>query len=492
LGNFYKKKNQLNEAKKYYEEALDIAIKKKDKILEANSYNNLGLYYESIKSLDSAKRFYEKSLETYQSMNNDIGISYSLEYLAGIYKDKKDFTNALDYLKKSLAYRQKANNKNAQSISLVNIGELYFAQNKYSEAISYFNQTIELAKKIKYKDLLAYTYQMQSQSYKNINDYKNAYHFQDSAIMVEDELNEEINSKQLKEIQTKYETENKEKLLKIKDLELTKKNLKLTRNNILIFSLIILFVLSSITFYLLYNRYKLKQKTILNEQLLKEQDTKAKAVIEAEENERQRIGKDLHDGIGQLLSAVKLNFSGIESNLIKNNSDDIYLLSNAKKLVDESVSEVRNISHNMMPSVLLQYGLVAAIEDFTNKISNSNQLKINFSHTGFENKKLTSSLEIVLYRVVQELVNNAIKHAQASKMDIQLLLFDQELTLMLEDNGQGFDYEQTVLSKNGIGLKNIISRINYINGIINFDSSKGNGTTITIEKKLTDADYETN
>jgi signal transduction histidine kinase len=492
LGNFYKKKNQLNEAKKYYEEALVIAIKKKDKILEANSYNNLGLYYESFKSMDTAKRFYEKSLETYQSVNNDIGISYSLEYLAGVYKDKKDFTNALDYLKKSLAYRQKANNKNAQSISLVNIGELYFAQNKYSEAINYFNQTIELAKEIKYKDLLAYAYQMQSQSYKNINDYKNAYLFQDSAIMLQDELSEEINSKQLKEIQTKYETENKEKLLQIKDLELTKKNLKLTRNNIIIFSLIILFLLSAITFYLLYNRYKLKQKTILNEQLLKEQDAKAKAVIEAEENERQRIGKDLHDGIGQLLSAVKLNFSGIESNLIKNNSNDIYLLSNAKKLVDESVTEVRNISHNMMPSVLLQYGLVVAIEDFTSKINNSNLLKINFSHTGFENKKLISSLEIVLYRVVQELVNNAIKHAQASKMDIQLLLFDQELTLMLEDNGKGFDYEQTVLSKNGIGLKNIISRINYINGMINFDSSKGNGTTITIEKKLSNTDYETN
>ncbi|WP_025665343.1 ATP-binding protein [Aquimarina megaterium] len=201
-----------------------------------------------------------------------------------------------------------------------------------------------------------------------------------------------------------------------------------------------------------------------------------RAVFEAEEKERSRIAKDLHDGLGQLLSTAKLNIAGLEDEV---NEEDKILVQNSMNLIDEAVNEVRTISHNMMPAALMEYGLVSAIESFANTINESKALHVNFSHKGMDNR-LEESKEIALYRVVQEVLNNMIKYAKADKITVTLNRINNKAHLLISDNGKGFDIS-TIHQSKGIGWQNVFSRISMINGEVDVISTEGKGTDIRID-----------
>ncbi len=217
----------------------------------------------------------------------------------------------------------------------------------------------------------------------------------------------------------------------------------------------------------------------MDKELANQRDIRSKAVIEAEEKERRRIAQDLHDGVGQILSAAKLNLSGLEDKLKLENPEQSLLLSNALELVNDSVKEVRSVSHNMMPNTLIKLGLASAVREFITKIASVPNLRIDLQIVGME-ERLENTVETVLYRVIQEVVANIIKHAKANEISMQLIRHDNELTIMIEDNGVGFD-KNNITKFEGIGLKNIISRIEFLNGNVDFDSTPGQGTTVVIE-----------
>ena len=206
--------------------------------------------------------------------------------------------------------------------------------------------------------------------------------------------------------------------------------------------------------------------------------------MEAEEKERQRIAKDLHDGVGQMMSAAKLNLSAIENELPFKDDMQKEALLRIIKLVDDSCKEVRAVSHNMMPNALLKAGLSSAVREFINQIDQK-VLKVNLHSEGL-NERLDSNTETVLYRVIQECVNNVIKHAGATQLDISLIRDTDGISATVEDNGKGFD--TTDSSKNsGLGLKNIQARVEYLKGTVDFDSSPGKGTLVAIHVPLTAA-----
>ena len=147
--------------------------------------------------------------------------------------------------------------------------------------------------------------------------------------------------------------------------------------------------------------------------------------------------------------------------------------------MDDAVKEIRAISHNLMPNALVKSGLVAAVKEFVSKLNNSDKLKINLEITGLQ-QRLEPTSETILFRVLQELVSNIVKHANANQISIQLLQHENEITLMVEDNGIGFDTSSKD-EMNGLGLKNIQSRIAFLNGQFNIDSATGKGTTVVIE-----------
>ena len=210
---------------------------------------------------------------------------------------------------------------------------------------------------------------------------------------------------------------------------------------------------------------------------MRQQELSTRAVLEAEEKERERIAKDLHDGVGQIMSAAKMNLSSFENEIKFLEPHQKEKFEKIISLVDESCKEVRTVSHNMMPNALLKAGLSAAIREFIDKID-TKVLKIDLYSEGL-NERLESNLETVLYRVIQECVNNVIKHSGANHLDISLIKDKDGISATIEDNGKGFDARESKAFE-GLGLKNIRTRIEYLKGTVDFDSTPGKGTLVAI------------
>jgi two-component system NarL family sensor kinase len=228
---------------------------------------------------------------------------------------------------------------------------------------------------------------------------------------------------------------------------------------------------------LYYHFYRLKQQTLVQADIIRQQELATKRIIAAEENERRRIAADLQDGVGQLLSTTRMNLDTLLERLMISNADNSELATKTMSMIDEGCKEVRAIAHQMMPGVLLKTGLVAALRDFVNKLE-SPKLRIVLETSGWDNR-INNNIEIVLYRIIQETVNNVIKHAAASQLDIQLTIEDDEVSVTIEDNGKGFN--STNYDKlEGIGLKNIITRVEYLKGTVDISSLPGKGTLVAI------------
>lgn len=234
---------------------------------------------------------------------------------------------------------------------------------------------------------------------------------------------------------------------------------------------------------------KLLEALEIEKKLLKkltaQQKLQLEAIVRTEESERKRIATDLHDGIGQLLSSVKINLGvAIEKVERSDYNTTTVLLNKSTDSINQITKELRNISYNLLPPSLEQFGLASAIEEEVNKLKSKPDLFIHFdnSTTG---AKFDQKIELILFRVFQEMLNNALKHAEAREITIQLIEHGNTLVLMFEDDGRGFNKDVGLLKKNSSGLKNLYSRINLIQGTINIDSTPASGTTITIEIPIT-------
>jgi signal transduction histidine kinase len=201
------------------------------------------------------------------------------------------------------------------------------------------------------------------------------------------------------------------------------------------------------------------------------------ALTEVQEQERSRFAKDLHDGLGGMLSGVKLSLSNMKGNMVLS-GDHVQTFERSLDMLDNSIIELRRVAHNLMPEALVKFGLTAALKDFCDFVNGSKVVNVIFQQMG-NDKRLDMSVEVVLYRVVNELVNNSLRHSSASEIIIQLNYDDHSLTITVEDNGVGFD--QSILEKTkGSGWPNIKSRIDYLKGSLDIETSPGNGTAVNI------------
>lgn len=211
-----------------------------------------------------------------------------------------------------------------------------------------------------------------------------------------------------------------------------------------------------------------------------------KTMIDTEERERKRFAKDLHDGLGPLLSTVKLYVNELEAESISEKEKKEYI-QYTNELVDEAVGSIRTISNNITPNIISNYGLIRSLESFISKINKTQQVAIHFKTIDLE-EKFDSTLELVMYRIVTELINNTIKHAGAKNIHIVLEMLNRKLILTYRDDGQGFDIDKVLQEKKGgMGLRNIISRVNSINGSYDFNREIKNGTEIRIKLDVTSA-----
>ena len=275
-------------------------------------------------------------------------------------------------------------------------------------------------------------------------------------------------------VQHKYEVEKKEKEI----ISLHSANLqKSTLNKFLIGSTIALVLLGLLG----YRNFKTKQKLHKTQIIQLEKDKQLLAIdamLKGQEEERSRLAKDLHDGLGGMLSGVKLSFVNMKENLIMD-AESVTSFEKSILQLDNTIAELRKVAHNLMPEALVKFGLKNAILDFCNSMQLSSKTKIIFEQLGTE-RLLSNTADLYIYRIVQELINNAIKHADADQILVQLTKTNDKVLLTVEDDGKGFNTE-LIRSAKGIGLKNIQQRVDYLKGKIDIASQAAEGTSVNIE-----------
>lgn len=517
LGSIYMSQSRMQKALDAYLEALKYDEKRNDRAAMASDYNNICVLLTDKTDYASAARYGHLALRAYTGLQDSLGISRSLISLGNVHFGNAKNDSAMHFYRKAAfmlghyksdyelskvnqnmamilikegklteaeklldqALKTKTALEDGSGIASVlgNLANIYRQTRREPQAITALLESNQLAEKAGRKDYLINNNQLLSEIYTSRRDFEKALKYHHAFVALQDSVKTEAYSKQLSELQIQYETTKKEQQLTALNQENTIQKLSISRRNTIIGLIAGFFVLAAVVAYLVYSRYKLKEETRHQQEILKQQKLASKAVLQAEENERKRIAGDLHDGIGQLFSAVKMNLSGLETQV---GLDAPEVKSNFHKtlaLVDESCREVRNISHQMAAQVLLNEGLVAAIQDFVSKIDAS-KLEINVEAAGFK-ERLDLNVETVLYRVIQEAVNNVIKHAQATHLDIQLTQDADGLSVMIEDNGKGFALNPGQKPK-GLGLQNMRSRIEYLKGTVDFDSAPGKGTVVSI------------
>lgn len=390
----------------------------------------LGELYEKKDMMNKAIEYYKQAMEIPDVY--PAGRMRASLMLGGAYRHLKNFALAQKYLDTSLAIGERVNAKRELANIYNQLGYLYQATGQYEEAFNYITKANALSDSLR-----------KIESVKSVNLYE-----------------------------VKYRTAQKDKELVENKFFIAQQKEKIIRKNILIWGIAIGSLLI-VGFFLLFYFYKRRL------QAERERINIWRATAEGEEKERSRLARDLHDGIGGLLSTLKMYFTIIEKRQPDITSIDVY--NDAKSLLDETVSEVRKTAHNLMPELLLKHGLPEAIRIFCINIQNSKGLAINFQHYGLQ-EPLNSNFELAIYRIIQELMQNVVKHARASFAIVQVSFHNYVLDITVEDNGIGM--ENTQQNTTGLGLKSIQGRVNELNGNMHITSSPGKGTTIYIEFNL--------
>jgi len=204
------------------------------------------------------------------------------------------------------------------------------------------------------------------------------------------------------------------------------------------------------------------------------------SIIEGEDNERKRVSKEIHDSLGQNLTAASLNFDAIKNAIEQLDEKEVAKFTTGLEFLKSAIEESRNIAHNLMPKAIEDFGLIPSLTSLFNKIMESTDLSVKF-YENLNDVRLNGQIELNLYRITQEAINNVIKHARASEIFIQLILHKNEIIYTFEDNGIGFDKTAVTESGKGMGLRSIFNRVISLSGEIELDTAPGRGTSITIE-----------
>jgi hypothetical protein len=462
-------------AKPFLDKYYQFALQKNDSLKILTSYFRYAeFYFENNPILTSS--FYHKAIK-YTNKKSSKAIAYA--NLALLYTENQP-DSANFYFKKNLELID-INNKNSLFSSYLNYANFFQKQGNFKEAIIQLKNAASIeptSYKLKFYEIL---YEKFAINYQGLGDYKNAYSYYEKYNIARDSLNFTAQNIAISDLDKKYQTVEKEKRI----LEVEAKNKEQKR--LIIWTMIFLFLIGIISFLTLKNSRK-KQKLANQEKelekqknltLLKEQELVViNAMIEGQEKERKQIAEDLHDNIGSVLATLKLHFENLKLNREKKQFDQEKLYEKTENLIDETYKKVRNIAHAKNAGVIANVGLLNAVKIMADKISEADKIKIEVIHFGL-NQRLENSLEITIFRIIQELITNVIKHAEAKNVTINIALYDKIINIIFEDDGKGFNKKNITFS-NGMGLDSIEKRIIHLNGTFEIDSTINKGTTFII------------
>ncbi len=442
----------------------------KTSFLRIGAYNNYGVLKQRNQEKDSALYYHKKSYDLCIKHNDSLGMPYAMVEMAMIYTDYNQLTKAKNLLDDALKIRLKIDDTYGIADSYENLGNHYFKRKDYIKAIEVFEKALNMANTYSFNYMKKNITEKLYQSYFNRNNYKKAFEFLKFNKAIVDSTNSVQIESKIQQLEIQFETAEKEKELLETRTEKAETELQLSKIRGWIFVLIAIFCIAVVLFFAINQRIKRKNQ----EAILAEKEKGFKAIIDAQEEERSNIARELHDGVVQQIGSVILKSRSLfsKNNLIDNKESQQLLTR-----LENSNQEIRNISHQMMPRALKELGIIAALQDLLSGTLRLAEIKFNFEHFNIK-ERLPKKIEVTIYRITQELIQNILKHSKATEVNLQLFKNKGHLLLIVEDNGVGFSKDK---NKKGIGLLNIASRLNMVNGTVHFDSNPKNGTLVTIK-----------
>ncbi|MGV6845575.1 MAG: tetratricopeptide repeat-containing sensor histidine kinase [Lutibacter sp.] len=431
---------------------------------------------------DSALTNYLKAVEMGKKVAHKENLKAKIQgNLAGIYYLKENYNKAIEHSKIAANYQKILGNIEIEAGIINNLGSIYYMQGKYSEALKMFQKALnlvgegknELDKKTRRSAFINIAY-----AYSGLKNYKKAFEYQDRYIVADDSLKQELKYKEIEEISAKYKVAQKEK-------EAAVEKSKRIKAELLSKGLIIAAVLLLVAVYVFYKLYQLSKKNyklqieqqeLINKGKIEKMklDSQSKilgATLDGRLAERKKIASVLHDNISALLSAASLHLQASKSQLKESPKE----LSKSQDIIKQAGEQIRNLSHQLMSSILLKFGLETAVQDLSEKSSNSKlQIDSNFKNIN----RFNQDFEIKVYNIISELINNIIKHSGAQNAMIKLEQLEGNLKVIVFDDGKGFDVN-SFAAKSGVGLSQVEARIHMLKGILNIKSTES-GTRIFI------------
>jgi two-component system NarL family sensor kinase len=485
IGGLYSKEGQYEKATYYTKKGIETRLNANIKDVDLGiSYIFLLNDFVRNKQLDSAANY----IKTVESLVNELKspVLYMRYYgsLGELEYEQKNFEKALQYSQFLLSYAQQTKKVGYEISGYLAIAKCYQQLNQSTNALPFFNNALRLAEKVNRIDSRKSALKGLAEVYHQLNNDKEAYRYLTQFNVLKDSIQAEETKVKLNDIDTKYQATQKENQILV--LEKEKR-----QQNTLIYGLIGGLLVVSLLGGLMYRNVSNQRKIAQQETLLKEKEIQqlqqerqlvaTNSILKGQEEERTRVARDLHDGLGGILTSVKLTLSKVRGNFILPEASTV-VFARALEQLDLAINEMRRVAHSMMPEALVRYGLPDSLKDFCEDLNETGQIKVHLQVLGMENR-LDSSVEVVLYRIVQELLNNILKHAQATDAYVQLVRREEIVHLTVEDNGKGFDVKQAENQK-GAGMRNIENRVAYLGGTLDIQSTVGEGTSVEIEIKL--------
>ena len=481
IGNLYRQIKEPERSLDYHFKAMKLAKKLPNKNYLVITLNNIGLAYKENNMPDSALIYYRQTLVIGQQEENKKIMSKALANMGRAYFIKKDYEKAEQNYAQTLALKEELNDKKGMAIASNNSADIYITTKKYQLALPLLQRALELAKKTGAKGTTLESYKLYKKLYAAQGKYKQAFEYGDLYLRLKDTIFSEQKEKNQTEMYIRYDSEQKDERIKLLDYKQKITEQKSEKRQATIVKLINLVLVISfllMTGILFYNWKLQKQKRKHAQAIIKEQKRGLAAVISTQETERQRISRDLHDGIGQQLSSVRLSLQNIAGIMKKEENKNYEDIQRVNQMLQGTAKEVRGISHQMRPAALSKSGLFNSLEELLYNSFRDLPIQLDWVHFQLEKKRFGENIEIGLYRIIQELLNNIIKHAEARKVWVQLLNQSEKLVFIVEDDGKGFNPDRLITE--GIGLLNIKSRVDALNGFFHCESTPGKGTITTI------------
>jgi two-component system, NarL family, sensor kinase len=477
LSGIYKHLGDTGRMFHYANETNRLALQSKDTVSIIRGLIALGDAYNVVKNYDSSWYISRMGLRMAQRQDLTFAIGIFNNFIGLYYTNRAlQYDSAIVHFNRALEQFDKINLQYDIALVYQNMGNAYLKKRDFANAVRFSLKAVKIAKELKLDQVLYLSLKDLVLAEEERGNIAQSYLYLKNFVEVSEALQNKNNQKKVYELESRYLDQQKEMLLLAKEKIIEKKNLL----NYLLGSGVLTLIM---IFALLYRNYRHKQA--LQQQRIADLETEKKlmaaaAVLKGEAQERTRLAQDLHDGLGGMLSGIKYSFNSMKGQLIMTPENSL-AFEHSMDMLDESIQEMRRVAHNMMPEALVKFGLNAALKDFCQDINQTGALQLSFQSIGLEKAVIDQTTSITIYRIVQELVNNTMKHSGARACLVQVSLQQQILSVTVEDDGSGFDASHA----QGMGWKNIRTRVEFLKGKLEVQSENKNGTSVHIEINLT-------